>query len=133
MPGKTSGFAALTHRSSACHCDSLLCSSVRTGMQDSTINPERSLIYCENILLPYEGQALIHSLCKKICHEKSTVVKVAKVIKAKTFNQGLLKRFCQEVGATMRFFAAHKFTGLQKTNSTARILTALNWIKYKFV
>lgn len=121
-------------RSSTCHCDSLVCSSVCSGVQDSTINPERNLIYCcASILLLHECQALNHSLCKRICHEKSTVVKVAKFMKAKTFNQGLLKRFCQEVGATMKFFATYKFTGFQKTNSTARILMAVKWIKCKLI
>lgn len=39
-------------------------------------------------------------------------------MKAKTFNQGLLKTFCQEVGVTIKFFATPKFTGFLKTNST---------------
>lgn len=93
----------------------LLYSSLCTGVQDSILNPERTLSYCcGSILLLQECQALHHSLYEMICHEKSTVMKIAKFRKAKTFNQGLLKRFCQEVGAIMKCFATHKFTGFRR-------------------
>lgn len=134
ISGKISGLVALVKiELSTCHCDSILCSSLCIGVQDSIIDPGRKLIYyCGSILLLHECQALNHSLYKRICHEKSTVMKIAKFRKAKTFNQGLLKRFCQEVGAIMKCFATHKFPSFRRI-STAKILTAVNWIKYKLI
>ena len=120
MPGKTSGFAALV-KTEVLHVTVTPCSVHQCALLCKTLPwiLRESLATVVKVFYDFvRAKSWITDCARGFVTKKSTVVRVAKFRKAKTFNRGLLKRFCQEVGAT------RKFTCFRKTNSIARILPA---------